>query len=366
MNLVQLKKMAVPVTLGLALVLGMSAAEAESDILTPKQFADNVREAGGSVSFVFGAIRPFDQCHASTITQASDGTLVTAWFGGTREKGDDVGIWSSYLDGEKWSEPVQVAKINETPHWNPVLMTDADGKIHLFFKVGPEIPHWQTYWMHSDDGKTWTEAEELVAGDHGGRGPVKNKAIILSDGTWLAPASTELDGWNAFADRSTDGGKTWTRSEDFGIDHDTFSGKGVIQPTFWESTPGNVHALLRSTDGKIWRTDSEDGGKTWANIYDSGLPNNNSGVDALKLDDGRVLLVYNNVSGNWKARTPLAFSVSSDNGKTWKTIANLEDDADLKSEFSYPAIIKTDTGIAITYTFLRERVRCWQIPLSAL
>ena len=335
--------------------------------LWPMEFADQVREHGGSVSFVFGAKRPFPQCHASTVAETPDGQLVAAWFGGTAEHQDDVGIWSSVYNGEKWSAPVEVAKVNETPHWNPVLFRDETGELHLFFKVGPEIPQWQTYWMHSKDGKTWSTPEELVSGDHGGRGPVKNKAILLSDNTWLAPASTELDGWNAFADRSTDHGKTWERSENFAIDHSKLEGKGVIQPTFWESEPGKVHGMMRSTAGKIFRADSEDAGKTWGPVYDSGLPNNNSGIDAVRLKDGRLVLVYNTSAGNWSARNPLDLAVSEDNGKTWKTVAHLEADADLRSEFSYPAIIQKSNGdVAITYTYQRERVRCWQIPLAAL
>lgn len=340
---------------------------AVAETLWPLEFANKIREHGGDVSFVFGAKRPFPQCHASTVAETPGGGLVAAWFGGTAEKDDDVGIWLSNFDGEKWSDPVAAAKINHTPHWNPVLFKDESGDLHLFFKVGPEIPFWQTYWMHSKDGITWSTPEELVAGDKGGRGPVKNKAILLSDGAWLAPASTEHGGWNAFADRSSDHGKTWERSADFAFDPAKLTGKGIIQPTFWESTPGKVHAMLRSTSGQIWRTDSEDGGKTWVPVYDSGLPNNNSGIDAVRLKDGRVLLVYNHVSGNWKARTPLDLALSEDNGKTWNTIAHLEADPDLRSEFSYPAIIQKDSGdVVITYTYQRERVRCWQVPLAAL
>ena len=348
-------------------IVALGSGTAVGEGMWPLEFADTIREAGGGVSFVFGAKRPFPQCHASTVAETPDGGLVAAWFGGTAEKDNDVGIWFATFDGEKWSAPERAAKVDDTPHWNPVLFRDAEGTIHLFFKIGPEIPFWQTYWMQSKDGKTWSAPQELVAGDKGGRGPVKNKAIILSDGTWLAPASTEHEGWHSFADRSTDGGKTWSRSENFAFDPAEMEGKGIIQPTFWESEPGQVHALMRSTAGKIFRTDSEDFGKTWTPIYDSGLPNNNSGVDAVRLKDGRVLLVYNPVPGNWKARTPIDLAISEDNGKTWKTVAHLEADADLRSEFSYPAIIQMESGdVVITYTYQRERVRCWQIPLAAL
>ena len=195
--------------------------------------------------------------------------------------------------------------------WNPVLFRDPARGVFLFFKVGPEIPYWQTHWMKSTDhGETWSEPVELVPGDKGGRGPVRNEPIILSDGAWLAPASAELGSWKPFADRSEDGGLNWQRSKDFLVDRTVSLGedagqpagpdesatwsvavvgdKGAIQPTFWESEPGKVHALLRTTGGCIGRADSEDYGRTWTPVRRTDLPNNNSGIDALRLDDGRL------------------------------------------------------------------------------
>src|SRR5262245_39991440 len=46
---------------------------------------------------------PFPECHASTIAESKVG-LVAAWFGGTREKHPDVGIWVSRLEGGKWTK----------------------------------------------------------------------------------------------------------------------------------------------------------------------------------------------------------------------------------------------------------------------
>ena len=66
----------------------------------------------------------------------------------------------------------------------------------------------------ADEGKSWTEPRELVPGDEGGRGPVRNKILRLSDGSLLAPASIEQGEWRCFMDRSEDEGETWTRTTD--------------------------------------------------------------------------------------------------------------------------------------------------------
>lgn len=350
----------------MVLLLAMESKSFGDEGLSPYAFGEKIRAEGGRLDFVFGARRPFAQCHASTVVELAPGRILCAWFGGTAEKDDDVGIWFSRFEEGKWGRPERLAKVNETPHWNPVLFNDGTGVVHLFFKVGKEIPYWQTYWMSTSDGKTWSEPKELVPGDQGGRGPVRSKPIILSDGAWLAPSSTELGSWKAFVDRSEDGGKTWTRSADFDQAANDLKGKGCIQPTLWESKPGNVHAMLRTTVGKIWRTNSSDGGRTWEPLEETKLPNNNSGVDVLRLEDGRLLMVYNPVGRNWGPRTPLDLAVSKNNGESWKTIAHLERDPDPESEFSYPAIVRSADGVIVTYTYQRERVRCWQIPLAAL
>lgn len=357
----------ITLTLTASLVLAMANASAGQEPQSSKAFAGAVQAAGGHVDFVFGDERPFPQCHASTVVQAASGEVVSAFFAGTKEKDPDVGIWWSVFENGAWRPVARIAKVNDTAHWNPVLFRDEKDALHLFFKVGPEIPYWQTYWMSSaDNGKTWSGPVELVPNDKGGRGPVRNQPIVLANGDWLAPASTEIGRWESFADHSADGGKTWNRTPDFPVDIEALKGKGAIQPAFWESKPGHVHALLRTHAGKVWRTDSEDSGWQWSPVYETPLPNNNSGIDIAQLDDGRILLVYNPVGENWGPRTPLDLAVSSDNGETWRAIAHLEDDPDQESEYSYPCITRTEEGVAISYTWNRKRVRCWQIPLDLL
>jgi predicted neuraminidase len=309
---------------------------------------------------VFGVDRPFLQCHASTLVRADNHDFLVAWFGGTHEKHDDVGIWLSTGRPGKWSAPIEVAKLREDPHWNPVLFKTPEGKIILYFKVGKTIDQWETWYMTTDDhGKTWTQAQELVPGDSGGRGPVKNKLIVLSDGTWLAPASDEKNGvWNAFVDRSSDQGKTWTASKFLTISRDSIPGEGIIQPTLWESASGKVHMLLRSSSGFICRSDSEDYGKTWSPVYKTSLPNPNSGIDLTKLDDGTLALAYNRDGKNWGARRPLSVAVSRDNGKTWPTSVDIETRNE-GDEFSYPSIIGFGDTLAVSYTWKRQRISIW-------
>lgn len=336
---------------------------------SPKKISSPEGKDTGTLvrDFVFGDDRPFAQCHASTVLRTMDGKFLVAWFGGTHEKHDDVGIWLSKGDIKHWSSPVEIAKLREDPHWNPVLFMNPSGEIIIYFKVGRTIDEWETWYITSgDNGKTWSTAQELVPGDKGGRGPVRNKPIILSDGSWLAPASNELKGvWNAFVDRSDDQGKTWTATPFLTLNKDSIPGEGVIQPTLWESSPGKISMLLRSSAGVICRSDSEDSGKTWSPVYKTDLPNPNSGIDLVKIHDGTLIVVYNNSGKNWGPRRPMELTISKDNGKTWLNHINLETGVE-GDEFSYPSIISFGDSIAFTYTWKRERIAFWKGTISKI
>ena len=282
---------------------------------------------------------PTDMCHASTLLKIGPDRFLAAWFGGTKEGYGDVAIWFTRGNEEHFEEPIILAQ-SEEAHWNPVLFRVDEKKIIIFYKVGNEISKWRTmYRVSEDNGETFGEEKELVPGDQGGRGPVRNKPIRLKSGRILAPGSTEQGIWKAFVDRSDDDGKTWNKSQEVEISQleyksgertvgkddssipvseQSFYGRGVIQPTLWESIPDQVHMLLRSTEGMIYRSDSKDGGDTWTEAYATELPNNNSGIDMIRSEDGKLFLVYNPVGVNWGDRTPISLAVSIDDGKTWE------------------------------------------------
>ena len=324
--------------------------------------------------FIVEDDRDFESGHASTLVELKNGDVLSAWFGGSWEKGPDVAIWTAKRVNGVWQRPKMTVDCRAVACWNPVFFTKTDGTIQLYYKIGKTIPEWKTWIVEStDQGEHWSYPKELVEGDStGGRGPVKNKPIYTKNNTILAPNSLEGETWDAFVDISYDGGSTWNMSSFVPLRRVTYNqvslhkpysiydchGEGVIQPTLWEDEQGDIHMMLRSTSSRIFRSDSKDGGKTWCTAYATELPNNNSGIDVVKLPGGQLVLAYNpreNAPNYYKgSRTPLILSYSEDNGETWKLLSVLEDEP---GTFAYPAIVCNDKNeIFITYTWNRLRI----------
>jgi predicted neuraminidase len=323
--------------------------------------------------FQAGALA-ISQCHASTLVEAWDGTLLAAWFGGTYEGYPDVAIWLARCPGGRWSQSIKVADVPGVPLWNPVLFRDVTGSLWLFYKVGPTVSAWTGAYIRStDNGHTWSRPTYLPAGL---LGPVKNKPITLSNGDILCGTSAETwCSWACWVEISGDGGDSWHRYGPIAIVGDPGPGQqpvsatwdsaagrlilpdehvGVIQPAVWEYAPGRLKMLMRATRrvGHICQALSDDWGRTWTSARPSDLPNPNSGLDAVRLSDGRVALVYNPTQSG---RTPLAIALSEDNGQTWPHRRLLETEP---GEFSYPAIIQTSDGLLnLTYTHQRTTIQ---------
>ena len=300
---------------------------------------------------------PFPESHASTIVETGDG-LVAAWFGGTKERSPDVGIWVSRHDASGWSPPVEVAngvQPNGTryPCWNPVLFRPSDGPLVLFYKVGPSPSEWWGLARTSADrGRTWSAPIALPSGI---LGPIRAKPVELGPGVMLAGSSTEHDGWVAHMERFTApwtaerlaSAAAWQRGAALNAKEEF----GAIQPTILVHSPALLQILCRSRQRVITEAWSQDGGATWGRMTATTVPNPSAGIDAARLADGRFLLVYNPTA---TSRAKLDVAVSTD-GKVWRSAVVLEDSS---GEFSYPAMIQTRDGLVhVTYTWKRERIR---------
>ena len=323
----------------------------------PPRFPGLVKEA-----FIYTKA-PFKECHASTLVETPRG-LVAAWFGGTKEKNPDVGIWSSYNDGNGWTSPKEWANGIQHeglryPTWNPVLFQGpGDTPLMLFFKVGPNPRDWWGEVMFSyDGGRSFRDRRRLPEGIHG---PVRSKPLLLPNGDLLCPSSTEHNhDWRFHFETLTnlqypELGSSWTRTEPKDQPYQ------VIQPSVLLNHDGSIQALFRSKNEKIIQSISWDKGSTWSPLEATVLPNNNSGIEALTLKDGRHLLLYNHVDGGsqkdgWGKRNAIHLAMSED-GQNWWAAAIVEQAPE--GEFSYPAMIQTKDGLVhMTYTWNRERVR---------
>ena len=342
----------------------------------------------------------FPESHASTIVELNggkpqNGDLMAAWFGGTRERDPDVAIWGSRHVNGTWTAPVELVREKNIACWNPVVFHTRDGRLWLYYKFGPSPSGWSAGRRYSqDEGETWSPVEHLPAGL---LGPIRAKPLVLPDGTIVSGSSVEAyDTWAAWIERSTDNGRTWARIGPITVPsaldvpdprlegvHAGYDDSvpqapdsttvyktkiyppakttiGIIQPTIVPlgGTHLRLYARSHSRSARIAVADSFDLGSTWTQARFLDLPNPNSGIDAVRLRDGRIVLIYNNSS---TTRTPLNLAVSAD-GEHFRMFKTLESTA---GQFSYPAIIQSSDGsLRITYTWQRKTIKYVRLPLD--
>ena len=365
-------------------------------------------------------ISPVDgvQVHGSTLLPRRSGILLAAWFAGPHEGHPQTGVqvlrrgvWDTGTvpvsrdtgDGSccptlaltTWDTgtvPVSHVRSSVTPilpgdgvaHWNPVLTEGPDGEVWLFFKRGHRIDQWTTWVCRSsDEGLTWSSPVELVPGDaSGGRGPTR-QAPVSRDGLWLAPGSIEQwepPAWDCFIDVSADGGARWEQVM-LPLDHEVVAGAGCIQPCLLE-VGDELVVLARSTAGRVYRSATRDP-FTWPALTPTDLPNNNSGLAAVVLPDGRIACLHNDASGEWGARSRLVLSVSADAGLTWETVSTIVEGvagaADGtpqaaaatgivttgEGEYSYPAMVLFDDRLWATYSSERRSIALVKLELPS-
>ena len=323
----------------------------------------------------------FPSSHASTVVELRDGKVMSAWFGGTAEGKSDVAIWASQRSVDGWSAPLELVREPGTPCYNPVLFHTADGKLWMYYKFGPSPSTWSAGRIFStDEGRTWSTPEHLPSGL---LGPIRAKPLVLKDGTIVSGTSFEsYRTWAVWIERSTDNGKTWAKigpivpppdldrrvlgdgnsppPADVPGSTDWKFIQGIIQPSVLQLAGQHLRLYARSTakTARVTVADSMDSGLTWTQARPLDVPNPNSGIDAVALRDGRILLIYNNTT---TGRTPLNLAVSID-AEHFRMFKTLED---TPGEYSYPALVQAANGdLLMTYTWNRKTIKYVRMPLA--
>lgn len=300
--------------------------------------------------FSFDESRPAN--HSSTIAQMPNGDLLVTWFGGSSEGKPDVALWSARkpAGADAWNKPAPIVDEPQVPEGNSVLFTDSKGTVWLFFvrKYDPKWDAWDKTYLFiqtsNDSGFTWTEPRKIT--DQMGW-MVRNNISEMPDGRLLLPIYHEASPVQCLLWLSGDGFKTWeerrvpvTKPESEQPAYVYMGGEKFL-----------MYARHVSVPGKIWSARSDDLGKTWFDIKKTKMPNPDSGLNAIRLKSGALVLAYND-SGFY--RTPLTVALSTDDGKTWPWKKNLETE---KKEFSYPFLIQSrDGNIHLVYTADDRRI----------
>lgn len=313
---------------------------------------------------IFGQEQPGQYKHPASFTELSNGDLYLVYYGGGGEYEKNTAVHGSRLKkGEKaWSAPTVVADTPNRSDGNAVIWQAPDGLVWLFYVVRYSDTWSESrikYKVSKDNAQTWSDSDMLTF-DLGTM--VRGRPITLNDGDYLLPIYHETgkdreivgaDTTSLFLRYSPKSGE-WTET------NRVTSRLGNLQPSVVQITDDYLVAYCRRgggygplADGFVVRTESRDGGKTWSEGKDSQFPNPNAATDFIKLQNGHLLLVYND--NNEGDRNPLTVSISTDQDRSWPHRRNIVDDP--KNEAAYPCAIQTRDGkIHILYTTDRRSV----------
>lgn len=310
---------------------------------------------------IFDRLPGYPSAHGSTVAEREGGELIAAWFGGAEQKGGSgVVLFARRPAGSaEWQDVRAVVGMTDArAYGNAALCVQRVGgleRIELFY-TRIERPEGNfegrargydtfSYGVHSLDGGWSWSAEASLREQRSFL--IKNKPLLLPGGELAIGAYSDLERRTWLGRRPAAGGD-WDWSEAIPVPPGC---DGVIQPALVAWPDGELQMYLRTGESRIWRSVSTDGGRHWGVAAPTPLPNPDTGIDALALADGRLLLVHN---PSPQARTPLALRVSSDRGRTFGPPVAL---AEGEGEFSYPAIIQGRDGrVHITYSHLRRTI----------
>lgn len=306
--------------------------------------------------------------HSPSICELTDGSLAAVWYAGSREGARDVVLYLSLRapgEGALWSEPkvvVDSASASKELHrfvkklGNPIIFADSQDRLWLIY-VSVSIGGWSGSSLNlkisNDGGRAWTPSQRLTLSPFLNISElVRNNPIPLRNGGFAIPIYHECFG--KFPEmlwiQAGPGGKgiSWRKTRMAG-------GRSFIQPSV---VPLGSHSALTfyrncSRERTVGMAVTGDAGVHWSEPHFIQLPNPNSGLNALPLSKGEVLLAFNDSKHN---RENLGLAVSRDGGAKWMRIATIEDSKGEK--FSYPYMIRSRNGmIHLVYAWRKKRIK---------
>ena len=370
---------------------------------------------------ILQAMLPTDrpQNHASNLLALPNGDLLCAWFAGSQEGVADISISLSRLPAgsRQWSQPVMLSNDPDRSEQNPILFL-ADRTLWLIWTAqasGNQDTAFVRCRQSADLGNSWGAIRTLFA-EPGTF--VRQPPVFSTSGRWLLPVfhcrTRPGEKWTGNHDVSAvrisdDHGLTWREVP-------VPASTGCVHMSIVPTGGGRLLALFRSRWADfIHASHSDDDGDSWTAPVPTGLPNNNSSIQATALRGGALALVFNDSSAAdaterraslydeiedvnhhgdrsnelvdapagqretfWGApRAPMTLAISSDGGLTWPWKRNLDEgdgycmsnnsERKLNREFSYPSVTQSaDGALHVSYTYFRQAIKYLRLEQSLL
>jgi predicted neuraminidase len=315
----------------------------------------------------------YPTCHAANLAVLPGGQLAVVYFCGAREgAGDSVNMLQWLLPDGAWSAPSVLTTEAGCSAGNAVLLPLTDGRTILFYTLSyaRERVTWADALIHyriSENNCNSWGPRQTVSQEFGYI--CRQPGLVLSNGELLLPIYDNRGGSKPGYDGmggnegsviiSGDAGQHWSR---YGR---MLSDAGTVQPCVVELPSGHLRAWLRTRNfwngtnpdwACLYRTESLDYGRNWTHPVRTGIPNNNSSFQVIRLHSGALLLAFNNQAGI--TRSPLNLALSYDDGETWPVGCELEPFDPSGAEYSYPALAQVAKGqIHIAYTYHRTHIK---------
>lgn len=314
----------------------------------------------------------YPSSHAANLLELKNGDVLCVWFSGTWEGNSEVGIVLSRRPkgSRNWSRTVLIDRSPGVSYQNPVLFQEPSGMIDLYHTTqdagaGETNAH-VLHLVSKDNGVTWSKPELLFSRPGAF---TRHPVVILSDGSWLLPiyyvAFQGQASDHAAAEITVNHGLAWQDCLMTGTE-------GRIQPSVLSLGPRRLLAFFRSRASDFIYSSTSVDGCNWTPAVPTVLPNNDASVQAFRLRDGHLAIVFNNSSklhGDG-LRKPISVALSLDDAKTWPYVRDMETGRPGyglaqqtpkepgREEYSYPSIIQTREGeILVAFTFRRQTIK---------
>lgn len=357
------------------------------------------------------------QTHASFLLPLSNGDLGCVWFAGSEEGRPDVSIFFSRLPAgsNQWTDEVKLSDDPTRSEQNPVLFEAPNGDLWVLYTsqdFGNQDTSIVRRRISRDGGQSWGPIETPF--DETGLF-IRNPIVVVGNGDWLLPVfhcnPVPGEKWHGHNDTSgvkisADQGATWT-------EYPVPDSIGAVHMNIVDTGKDGLVAFYRSRYAdNIYMSRSTDNGRSWTRPEATELPNNNSSIQARKLSDGAIAMVYNHISARDSAdrraglydgiddgkapvgekdasfdklrravwgtpRSPMTIAISTDGGKTWPlrrdidissgaALSNDTSSGEMRNrELSYPTVTELPDGqIGVAFTYFRRAIKFVRFPRS--